>query len=325
MNYSLVAESPETLLSSWNQLQHLRWNQIFSLPCWLKAWLKEFGDGFDLNLYSVRKGQDIMGIAPLLSKDRREYFIGTPDICDYMDFVIAPGNEHEFIDFLFENLSQKGMQVLELNCIRGDSSNLDVIVTSARNRGYKLSCHLEAVSLEIELPDTWEEYLLMLDSKQGREVRRKLRRLEEAGDLNYYVISEVNSSIATLELFLKLFRASREDKAAFMSPRMENFFRSMVDSMANAGLLRFGILELDTSPVAIVMYFDCFNKVYLYNSGYDPTYRDLSVGLVSKVLCIKDAIRNGKKTFDFMKGNEVYKYRLGGKEVPIFGCQILAQ
>jgi len=44
--------------------------------------------------------------------------------------------------------------------------------------------------------------------------------------------------------------------------------------------------------------------------------------LLSKALCIKDSIERKKKRFDFLKGREAYKYRLGGREVPICGCQI---
>jgi CelD/BcsL family acetyltransferase involved in cellulose biosynthesis len=66
-------------------------------------------------------------------------------------------------------------------------------------------------------------------------------------------------------------------------------------------------------------YNDC---IYLYNSGYDPRYTSLSAGLLSKVLAIKDSIERGVKRFDFLKGAETYKYHLGGKEVPLYRCQI---
>ena len=92
--------------------------------------------------------------------------------------------------------------------------------------------------------------------------------------------------------------------------------------MARAGLLRFGILELNGLPVAAVMYFDYNNTVFLYNNGYDPQYSFLSVGLISKVLCIKDSVERGRGKFDFLKGAEEYKYRLGGKEITLYGCQI---
>jgi CelD/BcsL family acetyltransferase involved in cellulose biosynthesis len=63
-------------------------------------------------------------------------------------------------------------------------------------------------------------------------------------------------------------------------------------------------------------------NVSIYNSGYDPNYVSLSAGLLSKVLAIKGSIEKGKKKFDFLKGEEMYKHHLGGKEVPLFRCQI---
>ena len=93
--------------------------------------------------------------------------------------------------------------------------------------------------------------------------------------------------------------------------------------MAQSGLLRLGILKLDARPVATTMCFDYNDTVYLYNSGYDPQYRSLSVGLISKILCIKDSIERGRNKFDFLKGAEAYKYRLGGEEIPLHGCQIV--
>ncbi|MFC1995135.1 GNAT family N-acetyltransferase, partial [Chloroflexota bacterium] len=94
------------------------------------------------------------------------------------------------------------------------------------------------------------------------------------------------------------------------------------DSLAKAGLLRLGILKLDLLPAAMIMCFDYNDCIYLYNSGYDPQYNSLSVGLLCKVLCIKESIQEGKKRFDFLKGDEAYKYQLGGREVPLYSCQI---
>ncbi len=107
-----------------------------------------------------------------------------------------------------------------------------------------------------------------------------------------------------------------------MTERMKSFFNLLADTMAKIGLLRLGVLELDNQPVAEIMCFDYNNCIYLYNSGYDPRYTSLSAGLLSKVLAIKDSIEKGKKRFDFLKGEEIYKYHLGGKEVPLYRCQI---
>jgi CelD/BcsL family acetyltransferase involved in cellulose biosynthesis len=264
-----------------------------------------------------------MGIAPLLVKGEKASFIGSADVCDYLDFVVAPGREQDFFDILLENLKQKGISRLDLSSLRSDSTAATNLVGVAGNRGYEVSCKREDVSFELDLPSTWDEYLAMLTGKQRHEVKRKLRRLWEAGDVNYRLVDGSEAIPGTMGIFLKLFRGSREDKAAFMTARMESFFQSLAATMAESGLLKFGILEFNASPVAAVMCFDYRDTVYLYNSGYDPQYASLSVGLLSKALCIKDSIQRGKKRFDFLKGREAYKHHLGGREVPIYNCQIV--
>jgi len=206
--------------------------------------------------------------------------------------------------------------------LRPNSTVLTYLVGIARNRNYDVSHKVEDVSLELDLPPTWQEYLNTLTQKQRHEVNRKLRRFGEAGDVNYRVVKDSDSLLDSMDLFLRLFRESREDKAIFLTNRIESFFQSLVKATARSGLLRFGILELNASPVAVVMYFDYNNSVFLYNNGYDPKHSFLSVGLISKVLCLKDSVERGRSKFDFLKGAEEYKYRLGGKEITLYGCEI---
>jgi len=103
---------------------------------------------------------------------------------------------------------------------------------------------------------------------------------------------------------------------------MKSYFRSLAQAMADARMLKLFFLELDAEPVAASMCFDFNSTRHLYNSGFDPRFRSLSVGLMCKVFSVKDAIEKGLKKYDFLKGAETYKYRLGGREVPLVGCRI---
>jgi len=255
--------------------------------------------------------------------DKTASIIGSADVCDYLDFVVAPGRERDFFTVLLDDLRQKGINRLDLRHVRPDSTVLTALVAIAREREYDVLSNLEEVSLELDLPSTWEEYLATLIGKQRHEVRRKLRRLQKVGNIDYHFVEDSAAVLAVMGTFLKLFSKSRKEKAKFMTARMESFFRSLAEAMAEIGLLRFGILEIDTLPVAMDMCFDYNDSVYLYNSGYDPNYNSLSVGLLSKALLIKDSIHRGRKRFDFLKGGETYKYHLGGREVPLYSCQII--
>ena len=162
----------------------------------------------------------------------------------------------------------------------------------------------------------------MVTAKQRHEVRRKLRRLWEVGKVDYHFVEDRATVHNAMDTFLKMFTGSRQDKATFLTTRMESFFRSLADAMAEAGVLRLGTLELDSLPVAMIMCFTYHDCIYLYNSSYVSQYNSLIVGLLSKVLCIKESIQEDKKRFDFLKGDEAYKYHLGGGEVTLYSCQI---
>jgi CelD/BcsL family acetyltransferase involved in cellulose biosynthesis len=320
---AITEESFASLTSYWTEAKHnLRWNSIFVLPSWLQVWWQTFGPGAELYLRAVRRGEEIIGIAPLLIREETASIIGSADVCDYLDFIVAPGAERDFFSELLDDLKQKDVAHLELRPLRPDSTVLTDLVAIAQNRKYEVLCHEEGVSVELDLPSTWDEYLAALAKKQRHEVKRKLRRLWEVGDVSYRCV-EVSQGVGDfMDTFLKLFSLSREEKANFMTARMESFFRSLAEAMAEIGLLRFGILELNALSVAMIMRFDYNDVVYLYNSAYDPNYSYLRVGLLSKVLCIKESIQSDRKKWDFLKGGEPYKYHIGGREVPLYGCRI---
>jgi cysteine synthase len=60
----------------------------------------------------------------------------------------------------------------------------------------------------------------------------------------------------------------------------------------------------------------------LYNNGYDRRFSSLSVGLMSKIFSIRDCISCGKKNYNFLRGSEAYKRRLGGRPRTLLRCEV---
>jgi len=321
MNSRFTSESFDSIYSDWKKLQgNSTASSVFSSPVWSKIWWQQFGSGAELRLGAARHQGKVIGIAPLLVNGDIASFIGSSDVCDYLDFVIEPGKEESFFRQLLDNLKAEGILRLNLAPLRPDSTVLTRLVNIAQNHRWQVSCSKEDVSVELDLPATWEDYLQSLSGKQRHELKRKLRRLDEEGELNYRHSTDANQY--DIDIFLRLFRDSRQDKAAFLTPQMESFFRAVAGAMAEQELLILNILEVAEKPVAATMCFDYKDTVYLYNSGYEPDYGWLSVGVISKALCIKDSIERKRKRFDFLKGGEAYKYHLGGRDLPLYRCSL---
>ena len=271
----------------------------------------------------IEDDNQIIGVAPLMFQGTTAEIIGSPNVCDYLDVIVVPDRQNEFAIPLFEYLGRRGIRQLSLSGARQDAAVWTNLVHFARENQWEISCEKEDVTFEIDLPETWHEFLYRLNGKQRHELRRKLRRLNEAGSVNFRLLESGLALKNALEVFISQFRASRPDKAEFMSSKMAAFFRSLADSFTKHRILKLGVLELDGQTASVVMCFDFRSTRYLYNSGYDPQFRSLSVGLICKVLSIKDAIeREGIFRFDLLKGAETYKERIGGISRDLWRCSI---
>jgi CelD/BcsL family acetyltransferase involved in cellulose biosynthesis len=301
---------------------NLNWNLVFTLPVWLKVWWQNFGPGSELYLRSVKQDGRIIGIAPLQIKGDTVSIIGSVNICDYQDFIVLPGYEKAFFGAILKDLKNKGIRSLHLETIRPDSTIVSHLIPLSLESGYKVDCHQTDVSSDIELPSSWDGYLKTLDSKQRHEIKRKIRNLNDIGQTVYRSVTDKDLIPDTVDAFLELFPESRRDKSEFLTPEMKTFFRSLAVSLSEDRIVNFGILDFSGRPLAMVMYFTYNENVYLYNSAYNPDYKSYSVGIVSKALCIQESILNKRKRFDFLKGSEQYKSYLGGKEIPLFSCEI---
>ena len=68
--------------------------------------------------------------------------------------------------------------------------------------------------------------------------------------------------------------------------------------------------------------FEIERKFYLYNSAYEPELSRLSPGVVLVSRLIEESIEQGRKSFDFLRGQERYKYQLGAQAVPLNNVRI---
>lgn len=322
-DYAVTEETFDSIASYWLDSRHaLNWECLFMLPAWLKAWWGEFGSARAPYLWSVRHKDELIGIAPLMIEAETARLIGDSDVCDYLDVIVTPGQETEFFEVLLQHLRQRGITRLDLDSLRADSIAFNHLAAAAERLNYTVFSEPHDVSMELELPASWDEFLKQLTGKDRHEIRRKLRRLDEAAHVNFRVVESKAEVSKEIDLFLDLFKSNRADKSDFMTDQRASFFRSLANAMAEARILKLFFLELDEKPAAAVMCFDYQSKVYLYNNGYDNQYRSLSVGLLSKVFTIQDSIQRGKNKYDFLKGTEAYKQRLGGKPVQLYRCQV---
>ncbi len=294
-------------------------NNLYITPVWQELWWNAFQDGRSLaGFYLTDDAGEVTAIASLSRAEDHYSLLGNSDTFDYNDFIVAAGAEEIFYPTLLDTISANGATRLDLYSISEESPTLAILPDLARANGYAVDVAEEDVAPRIELADTWDDYLAGLSKKDRHELRRKLRRLDAQGNWRWYCVSDPGEAGERMDTFVDLMRRSDPAKAEFLTEEREAFFRRMVEATASEGMLRLFFMEMDELPVAASLCFDYDGVRMLYNSGHDPEYRYYSVGLLLHSLCLRDALESGYRYFDFLRGNEPYKYRLGGTDHQLY-------
>ncbi len=162
----------------------------------------------------------------------------------------------------------------------------------------------------LELPPTFDEWLASIGKKQRHEVRRKRRKFEA----EFGTVTIEHHGVDAVELFCTMHRLSHGKKGRFMTEQMQKLFTEL---LSKAGA-RIHLLVCDGVPLAAAFGFESETGYFYYNSAYDPGAAMVSPGVVLLSAMIEAEIERGATTFDFLKGDEEYKFRHGAVPRPLF-------
>lgn len=320
------------LQSEWNSLlKRCVTDNPFSTYEWHSNWWNAYHPG-DLWIFAFRDNNDTLrGIASFFIEtdeqgQRNVHFVGCEDVTDYLDVLVdknyADAVYTALADALIEHKSE--FDALDLCNIPEASPTCTDFPTILSDKGFAVETSVQEVCPIVPLPQSFDEYLDSLDKRQRKEIQRKLRRAKGAGDsLNWYVVNGTHDLDKEIDKFLELMASSHPEKAKFLEDEQHvAFFKSVVPAAAEAGWLQMNFLEVVGEPVAAYINFDYENKILVYNSGLEPNKASaLSPGIVLLSYNIEHAIENKREVFDFLRGDEQYKYKMGGQDTKIYNLK----
>jgi CelD/BcsL family acetyltransferase involved in cellulose biosynthesis len=324
------------IIRSITELAHLEseWNDLLKSSAshvpflryeFLTTWWQTLGGGEwehgDLYIICGRDEHgSLRGIAPFFLTDNLEgesalMLVGSIEISDYLDFIVPPEDLPQFTSLVFEHLASAyapTWSVLDVYNLLEQSPTLGALKEASQVCGWQYSQERLQHSPYIPLPGNWETYLANIDKKQRHEIRRKIRRMEEAEvKSRWYIVQDGSGLDQEIDDFLRLM-GQEPAKQAFLTDVMRTQMRAAVQAAFQAGWLQLAFLEIEGEKAAGYLNFDYDNHIWLYNSGWDPRFNNYSPGWVLLGYLLQWANEHGRASFDFMRGDEEYKYRFGG-------------
>jgi len=315
---------PNDLREEWNALLDESISHVpFLRFDYLQTWWEHRGGGewpeAELALVTARQAGRLIGIAPLFFTHDHDgvpalMLLGSIEISDYLDLIVRPDDLDAFLDNLIPFLSlpdKPAWRTMDLYNLLDSSPTLAALTAAANRHG--LSCQQTQLqhSPYIPLPGDWETYLAGIDKKQRHEIRRKMRRAEASEvPVRWYIATNDASLDAEIDDFLSLM-AQDEDKAVFLTPVMRQTMHAIIRCAFEEDCLLLAFLEVGGKKAAGYIMFDYIDRVWVYNSGFDHSYMEYSPGWVLLGHLLQWANDHQRIEFDFMRGNEDYKYRFG--------------
>jgi CelD/BcsL family acetyltransferase involved in cellulose biosynthesis len=317
----------ETFRAEWNQLlDQTAVNRIFLTWEWQSNWWAAYQPG-QLWILAVRHDDgQLVGLAPWFIEEREKTgrtvrSIGCVDVTDYLTVMAHQDYEQAVFEALAEYVTenQSHYDTIDLCNIPENTSILKYLPALLEERGFEVEVKLQDVCPVIDLPDDWADYMDLLDKKQRHELRRKMRRAQSA-NMDWYTVDDEAGVDAELDVFLELMAAASPEKAEFLQDEKNvRFFKLVIPEMHRAGWLQLAFLKIDEAYAAAYLNFIYQNDVLVYNSGLNlEVGAALSPGIILLANLIREAIEQGRSRFDFLRGDEKYKYQMGGQDTQVF-------
>jgi len=321
----------ETLAQEWDNLLARSVHPPFFMRYgYQKTWWRYLGNG-DLMLIAIRTDDgQLVGLAPLFAStdqagQRQLALVGCVDVSDYLDLLV----DRNYVDAVHQTLLnclgslEMRWEKLYLCSLPHNSITHTRLAEAARRRGWKAEVSQQEICPVITLPASWDDYVAGIKKKQRHEIRRKMRKIEAEAETRWYVIDSEEGLEQAMEDFIELHQKSTRDKEDFWSDDLIDFFKALAAETVKQGWFKLYFIEVNGNQAAAMLCFDYNNEFLLYNSGYDPEqFAHLSPGNVLTSYTINHAIQLGRKRYDFLRGDEVYKYRFGAEAEPVYDLEI---
>ncbi len=292
--------------------------EIFLSWAWLRGWFETTPNAWLVLAVQSDNSSSYVAFFALAKSVIQKYgfsllqrlLMGGYPIADYTGFVCLPEHEEQAIkalaDYIQQHLQWDIFQISEVLDPRFDLflQQFPVSKFNVQQIG-SMSCPY------LPLPSSWEQYLQdFLSSKTRKNLKYCLQRLEKMDEirLTHVGADNLEEQINTL---LELWHSRWRLPGHFVKG-YHSIFRRCFE---NNNLWLSVLWHSETPIAALAALVDHHKRTFSFCiTGYNDEFAKLSPGRFILGYSIRYAIENKFQIYDFLRGDEEYKFSLGAKE-----------
>ena len=307
----------------------------FATSCWLGLWWKHYcedrlwvRDTFLLHTVRDEHGA-LLALAPLMLTERPgagplrtralTFFGGDKNVTELRGLVCAPQAEGAVARALLAHVAEQGEEWdwFLWNGVRKDSEAYSVLTQAGH-----FEWTGENVDYVLPLPTTWQEFR----GSRSRNIKESLRKCynslkRDGHSFKFRVVSEAAEMPAALSRFFALHACRARSPTqihhqdVFSTTRARQLVRDVAANPSSTLSVRVFELEIAGNVVASRLGFVLGDELYLYFSGYEPSWGGYSVMTTTVAESIKWAIDNRFRLVNLSPGTDISKTRWGATPI----------
>jgi CelD/BcsL family acetyltransferase involved in cellulose biosynthesis len=301
-----LAVPDDALDSEWEALALATGGPPFLRPGWVRAWMAAFAPRRHLRLLTVRRDGDLVALLPVLTGIRGV----APPVNKETPMMQALAVDDRALAALVPGLLSRGPRA-DLRLVPEDDS-ARALVAAAEAQGFTSRCEVIRRSPYTRVDGDWETFQRSILSRSRRKSLRRLEhKLRAQGQVGFEVHDGSRNLPALLEEGLGLELAGWKGAqriAVLARPQTAQFYRSVAEWAATAGILRLYFLRLDGRPIAFGYRLEQQGVIYALKIAHAEKFQEYGPGLLLKNRLLADAFdRPDVHLVDWLPGATPHK------------------
>lgn len=267
---------------------------------------------------SVRKSPDNQGF-------HNELYMAGNYWSDYTGFLCDPLHERAASDAFAAQLKCMHWTKLHLDYVRQSPKRLNCLLSGFQNDAFSVERKSRLSEIDnvnglvcpyVDLPKSFETYLgSQMRPKSRQKMRRFLRRVEHSPELRITQTS-IETSERDIQILVQLWAKKWRDRKGEKTDRLAGTLAEILHQSLQADILYMPMLWSGERPLGgFGSLIDARRKSLLFFVGArEVDDNDVPSGFILHGHSIKWAIENGLGVYDFLSGNESYKYSFCSQE-----------
>ncbi len=289
---------------------------------WNAVWVGEYGAGDAPQCLSVRRAGQLLALMPFALENRRAGFLADPLFADYAGILALPDQDEAVQALVRHVCALKGWRKAVFEPVRSISPMVQGFENGFEQSGVLWRREIICGNPWLATIGRYEDFMAGKAKKRRRqEIRTTINHLQNGGGWRFIESRTGPEALRIYEALIRFHLHRQQGKpgtSIFSDAQNIAFFRRLIERPVSGFAVHLSAVEFAGDLVSAAYSISCGKTLYYWIPSFDTRIRSVSLGKLHIHCLLQSAFAGDVERFDFMGGDEAYKYQWSKESYDIY-------